>query len=99
MSAKKTASTVAVCLLHAALSAHAAVAQLSTVSTGSGAAPTVTSPRPAAAAMASRTARAPLIDGRDDDDIWHSAVPATGFRMFDPTEDGEPSMRTAARFA
>jgi hypothetical protein len=49
--------------------------------------------------MASRTARAPLIDGRDDDDIWHSAVPATGFRMFDPTEDGEPSMRTAARFA
>ena len=49
--------------------------------------------------MASRAQHAPVIDGRDDDDSWRSAVTITGFRMFDPNEDGEPAMRTSARIA
>jgi hypothetical protein len=43
--------------------------------------------------------RAPRIDGRDDDDIWGTIEPITGFRQFDPVEDGDPSFRTEARIA
>ena len=50
-----------------------------------------------AMAMASHAQRAPVIDGRDDDESWRTAVPITGFRVFDPTEDGEPAMQTSAR--
>ncbi len=42
---------------------------------------------------------APRIDGRDDDEIWRNAVPVIAFRQMDPREDGDPSMRTEARFA
>lgn len=41
--------------------------------------------------------RAPRIDGRDDDDTWRMAAPITGFRQFEPTEDGDPSFRTYSR--
>jgi hypothetical protein len=46
-----------------------------------------------------RAPRAPRIDGRDDDEIWQSVQPITAFRVFDPTEDGEPTFRTEARIA
>ncbi|HEV7391037.1 MAG TPA: DUF5916 domain-containing protein, partial [Burkholderiales bacterium] len=41
----------------------------------------------------------PVIDGRDDDAVWHTATRVTDFRVFDPKEDGEPTFRTEARFA
>jgi hypothetical protein len=43
--------------------------------------------------------RAPRIDGRADDETWRSATPITGFRQWEPTEDGDPSFRTEARIA
>jgi hypothetical protein len=48
-------------------------------------------------ATASPAERPPIIDGRDDDAIWKSATPITGFRVFDPKEDGDPSFPTEAR--
>jgi hypothetical protein len=48
-------------------------------------------------AVASPAERPPIIDGRDDDAIWKSATPITGFRAFDPKDDGEPSFPTEAR--
>src|SRR2546423_2560961 len=50
-----------------------------------------------ATATASYTERAPIIDGRDDDPIWKSATPITGFRVFDPKEDGDPTFQTEAK--
>jgi hypothetical protein len=49
------------------------------------------------AAKASSAERAPIIDGRDDDPIWKSATPITGFRVFDPKEDGDPTFQTEAK--
>ena len=43
--------------------------------------------------------RAPTIDGKDDDAVWKTAAPITGFRVFDPKEDGEPSFATEAKIA
>ncbi len=45
-----------------------------------------------------RMERAPIIDGRDDDDVWRQMEPISAFRQFEPTEDGDPSLRTEARF-
>ncbi|HEX7123383.1 MAG TPA: DUF5916 domain-containing protein [Gemmatimonadaceae bacterium] len=39
------------------------------------------------------------IDGRGGDLAWRQAPAVDAFRVFDPVEDGEPSMRTEARFA
>src|SRR5689334_20991146 len=50
-------------------------------------------------AVAVRATRAPVIDGRDDDAIWATAQVITGFRVFDPVEDGDPRFRTEARVA
>jgi Domain of unknown function (DUF5916)/Carbohydrate family 9 binding domain-like len=52
-----------------------------------------------AQASAALTERPPVIDGRDDDAIWMTAAPITGFRVFDPKEDGDPSARTEVRIA
>ena len=49
-----------------------------------------------AAANAVRVARPPAIDGKDSDDAWRDAPHIDGFRVFDPVEDGDPSMRTDA---
>lgn len=46
-----------------------------------------------------RAVRPPVIDGKDGDDIWSRAQKIDGFRVFEPVEDGEPSMRTEARVA
>jgi hypothetical protein len=39
----------------------------------------------------------PVIDGSDADAAWANAKPITAFRMFQPTEDGEPRFKTEAR--
>jgi hypothetical protein len=52
-----------------------------------------------AQATAVRADRPPVVDGRDDDPVWKSAVVITGFRVFDPKEDGDPSFPTEARVA
>jgi hypothetical protein len=90
MSAKKTAVSLSFACVTLLSGAYALGAQ------PSAAAGSVV-PASLAIPTASRAQRAPIIDGRDDDDSWHSAVSITGFRMFDPTEDGEPAMRTSAR--
>jgi hypothetical protein len=46
-----------------------------------------------------RAAKAPVIDGRADDEVWRGATQITEFRQFDPTEDGAPTHRTEARIA
>jgi hypothetical protein len=48
-----------------------------------------------AQATAARTP--PVIDGSDADEAWKSATPITAFRMFQPTENGEPRFKTEAR--
>lgn len=58
---------------------------------GSSRAPSVT--------HAVRASVAPVIDGRGRDVVWESAPAVTDFRVFDPVHDGDPSMRTEARFA
>ncbi|HJQ11476.1 MAG TPA: DUF5916 domain-containing protein [Gemmatimonadaceae bacterium] len=50
-------------------------------------------------ASAALAERAPLIDGKDDDAVWQSARTITGFRVFDPKEDGDPSFPTEAKVA
>jgi hypothetical protein len=50
-----------------------------------------------AAGMAARAEQAPVIDGDDRDAAWSAAVPITGFRMFDPSEDSAATLRTEAR--
>lgn len=52
-----------------------------------------------ARANAVRAERAPVIDGRDEDAVWSTATVITGFRVFDPKEDGDPSFPTEARVA
>ena len=50
-------------------------------------------------ASATIAERAPTIDGRDDDEVWKAAAPITGFRVFDPKEDGDPAFATEAKIA
>jgi hypothetical protein len=46
-----------------------------------------------------RSATAPVIDGRDADEIWRLAPPITQFREFQPREDGDPRFATEAKVA
>jgi hypothetical protein len=48
---------------------------------------------------AMRAAVAPVIDGRDADEVWRLAPAITAFRQFRPVEDAEPSFRTEAKVA
>src|SRR5688572_15204659 len=50
-------------------------------------------------ATAQRAQRAPVIDGKDDDEVWQQAVSIGEFRQFAPVEDAEPSLRTEAKVA
>jgi hypothetical protein len=50
-------------------------------------------------ATATRAPVPPVIDASDADEVWRTAVAVSGFRVFDPTEDGEPVFRTEARIA
>ena len=45
-------------------------------------------------AIAVRTHQPITLDGRADDAAWAATTPVDGFRMFDPTEAGEPKLRT-----
>lgn len=56
--------------------------------------------KPAGAqAVATRAARPPAIDGRDDDDVWRASTPVSGFRQFSPSEDIAPTYETEFRVA
>jgi hypothetical protein len=59
--------------------------------------PVPTAAKSTAVATAFAARRPPVIDGRDDDPIWASATPITGFRVFDPKDDGDPSSPTEAK--
>src|SRR5436190_10609321 len=43
--------------------------------------------------------KAPVIDGSDSDEVWRNAPVISEFRVFDPTENGEPRFKTEARVA
>jgi hypothetical protein len=53
----------------------------------------------ATAATAVRATSPLLIDGKDTDPVWSQATEISGFRVYDPVEDGEPAMRTIAKVA
>lgn len=44
-----------------------------------------------------RLDRAPQIDGRDDDEVWRAIPVISDFRQFEPSENGDPTLRTEAR--
>ena len=99
-SARKLAVTVALILAPLVIEAQApapatAAADASADSTRAPAAAVPALVR----ATAFPAASAPAIDGRDDDAVWAAATPISGFRVFDPKEDGEPSFPTEVRFA
>jgi hypothetical protein len=56
-------------------------------------------PAPARIAVATKAVQAPVIDGRDDDAVWRTARIITGFREFQPVEDGDPRFHTEAKVA
>ena len=81
------------------LSALLALGQ--TVQTASGPIPAPPPRGPVAplAVAAVLTSRAPVIDGRDDDDVWRTGPVITEFREDRPVEGAEPPLRTEARVA
>lgn len=50
-------------------------------------------------ASAVRAAAPPIIDGREDDDIWRTIQPRSDFQEFSPREGGEPRFRTEFKAA
>lgn len=42
---------------------------------------------------------APVIDGKDDDAVWRSAPPISGFKQWQPTEGKDPRFKTEAKVA
>ena len=50
-------------------------------------------------AQATRANTPPVIDGRDNDEVWQRAPAITEFRQFRPVEDGEPRYATAIKVA
>jgi len=61
--------------------------------------PRAETPTALAAAQATRATQPPVLDGRESDDVWASATQISAFRVYEPVEDGEPSMRTMAKVA
>jgi hypothetical protein len=61
--------------------------------------PTVTVSAPVTVGRAIRAAKAPVIDGRDTDPVWLTALVIDDFRQFDPSENVAPTFRTEARVA
>jgi hypothetical protein len=55
------------------------------------------SPSTSAVMHATQATKAPTIDGSDAEPAWQDAIAITGFRMFQPVEDGEPRFRTEAK--
>src|SRR5713101_512889 len=54
---------------------------------------------PATTAVAQRAMTPPVIDGKDNDEVWRQAQVITTFRQFRPDEDADPTLRTEARVA
>jgi len=50
-------------------------------------------------ATAVRATHPPVIDGRDDDEVWRQAQPITAFRQFSPIANGDPRFRTEGKVA
>ena len=50
-------------------------------------------------AMAVRTRRAPVLDGRNDDEAWQGAAKISTFRQFAPHVDADPSFKTEFQVA
>src|SRR6266540_4057028 len=53
----------------------------------------------ATTAVAHRAAAPPVIDGKDNDEVWRLAPVIKDFRQFAPTEDANPSFPSEARVA
>ena len=54
---------------------------------------------PVRAVAATRAAQPPVIDGRDDDAVWHEAPAITEFQEWRPSEGGPPKLPTVAKIA
>jgi uncharacterized protein DUF5916/cellulose/xylan binding protein with CBM9 domain len=54
---------------------------------------------PSTTTFATRATRPPVIDGRDDDEIWRDVTPVSAFREFQPREDGPPRFATEFKTA
>ena len=64
------------------------------------AAPPAVHPVPTGSSVqATRTAVAPVLDGKDDDAVWRSAPPIDAFLEAKPTEGAPPKFKTVARVA
>src|SRR5256885_14194971 len=61
--------------------------------------PPPASARNATTAVAQRAATPPVIDGKDNDEVWRQAPVIKDFRQFQPTEDANPSFATEAKVA
>ena len=59
----------------------------------------VANAKPLASAAAVVAERAPVLDGADSDAVWLRASVVSDFRMYDPVENGEPTVHTSARIA
>jgi len=57
------------------------------------------SPPTDSSATSTRAASAPTIDAKDDDEIWRTAPPITGFKEWRPTEGKEARFKTEAKIA
>ena len=53
----------------------------------------------ATTAVAQRAPTPPVIDGKDNDEVWRLAPAIKDFRQFQPTEDADPSFPTEAKVA
>jgi uncharacterized protein DUF5916/cellulose/xylan binding protein with CBM9 domain len=53
----------------------------------------------ATTALAHRAAAPPVIDGKDNDEVWRLAPVIGAFRQFRPVEDADPSVQTEAKVA
>ena len=49
--------------------------------------------------VAAHATTPPVIDGADDDSVWHVAPPISAFREWQPAEGAEPRFRTEAKVA
>jgi hypothetical protein len=49
--------------------------------------------------QAVRATRAPVLDGREDDEVWRTTPATRGFRQFEPGEDVPPSFETEFKIA
>jgi len=61
--------------------------------------PPESAPATATIATAVRATHPPVIDGRDDDEVWRQAQPITEFRQFSPVANGDPRFRTVGKVA